>query len=708
MPAPENHMPENDTPENTETSENPENRTESPEHQIGTTETAEATDAVQEAQEAPFADSVVAEEAPETTFADLGLPSDLLRAVEDLGFVHPTAIQAAAIPELLQGRDVVGLAQTGTGKTAAFGLALLANLNPDVEAVQALVLAPTRELAVQSADAITDFARRSRDVEVVAVYGGSSYVPQLRALERGAQVVVGTPGRVMDLIERGALDLSQVSTFVLDEADEMLRMGFEEDVETIASGIPDDRRTALFSATMPRAIERVARDHLTDPVRIEVDRPASTVGAITQSFAVVPFRHKNGALSRVLATREADAALVFVRTKSTAEEVALDLAARGIQAAALSGDVAQRDRERLVERLRGGSLDVLVATDVAARGLDVERIGLVVNYDVPREPDTYVHRIGRTGRAGRTGAALTFFTPRERGQLQRIERTTGAKLEEIAIPTPVQVSAHRSSQLIDEARERQERGRLHVYLDALREKFGEEPEVGEVLGLAAALLAVQVGDEGPAPRRDRDQERSTTERRPRLRREEQVDEDGEFLGARFDGGYAPKERGRDAGGSRRPRIAGETGTKYRIDVGHRDGVQPGAIVGALTGESSLRGADIGRIQIFPSFSLVDIDAPVDEEMRRKLGAAMVAGRALRLRVDEGPGAGKRDHREFRDRDERPRGNFRPKGKFATRDRDERGGRGGYRGREGRFEDRGGRGYLGRRDERGGYRGRDRG
>ena len=649
----------------------------------------------------PGATATATDDSP--TFAGLGLPPDLLRAVEDLGFTTPTDIQAAAIPVLLRGRDVVGVAQTGTGKTAAFGLALLADVDPHLEAVQALVLAPTRELALQSADAITDFARRSRDVEVVAVYGGSSYVPQIRALQRGAQVVVGTPGRVMDLIERGSLKLGQVRHFVLDEADEMLRMGFAEDVEQIASSLPDERRTALFSATMPRAIKEVADRHLTDPVRVEISRPASTVASVHQTFAVVPFRHKNGALSRVLATRTADAALVFVRTKSTAEDVALDLAARGIQSAALSGDVAQRERERLVERLRNGSLDVLVATDVAARGLDVERIGLVVNYDVPRETDAYVHRIGRTGRAGRTGTALTFLTPRERSQLVRIERATGARLEEVPIPSPAEVSAHRTRGLLARAAERQARGRLGVYLTALREHLGEEPEVGDVLGLAAAALAVQVGDEGPAPRdrddapahRDRD-DAPAREQRPRVRREETVDEDGEFVAARFDGGYIPKERGprRGESGPRRPRIAGEQGVRYRVDVGHKDGVQPGAIVGAITGESHLRGADVGRIQIFPSFSLVDISADVDEATRSKLGRAVVAGRALRLRVDEGPGTSARKP----PRSDEPRTPYRGKGRVARREDSE----GGYRGRDDR---RGG--YQGRREEgRAPYRGRD--
>ena len=412
------------------------------------------------------------EDADTVTFASLGLPEEILAAVTDMGFRVPTPIQAAAIPPLLELRDVVGIAQTGTGKTAAFGLPLLAIVDADERDVQALVLAPTRELAMQSAQAIEDFAARTARLDVVPVYGGSPYGPQIGALKRGAQVVVGTPGRVIDLIEKGALDLSNVRMLVLDEADEMLRMGFAEDVETIASSAPDDRLTALFSATMPAAIEKVAREHLKDPVKVAVSTESSTVDTIHQTYAVVPYKHKIGALSRVLATRaqhikegqeEADAAIVFVRTRADVEEVSLELSSRGFRAAGISGDVAQTERERMVERLKNGSLDVLVATDVAARGLDVERISLVVNFDVPREPEAYVHRIGRTGRAGREGRALTFFTPREHGRLRRIEKLTGTEMEEVEIPSPAAVSEFRASRLLEGLSARIERGRLDMY-----------------------------------------------------------------------------------------------------------------------------------------------------------------------------------------------------------------------------------------------------
>ena len=536
--------------------------------------------------------STAPENATEMTFADLGLPDDLLAAITQMGYEVPTPIQAEAIPALLELHDVVGIAQTGTGKTAAFGLPLLAVIDSDERHVQALVLAPTRELAMQSAQAISDFASHSRDIDVVPVYGGSAYGPQIGALKRGAQVVVGTPGRVIDLIEKGALDLSQVSMLVLDEADEMLRMGFAEDVETITSSVPSDRLTALFSATMPAAIEKIAQTHLKDPLKIAVSEESSTVDTIHQTYAVVPYKHKIGALSRVLATRaqhqsneESDAAIVFVRTRLDVEEISLELNSRGFKAAGISGDVAQTERERMVERLKNGSLDVLVATDVAARGLDVERIGLVVNFDVPREAEAYVHRIGRTGRAGRQGRSLTFFTPREHSRLRKIEKLTGTQMEEVEIPSPAAVSQFRASRILDSIGERIEKGRLDLYRTLL---------------------------------------------------EEELDESGEFARASFEGG---RDRERPLKGrktSTTPRHAVGTGTRYRIEVGKKDRVKPGAIVGAITGEGGISGADIGHIDIYPTFSLVEIHTDLSADSMTRISKAHVSGRALRIRVDEGP------------------------------------------------------------------------
>ncbi|WP_366179922.1 DEAD/DEAH box helicase [Actinomyces timonensis] len=622
----------------------------------------------------------------EATFSDLGLPADLLKAVTDMGYTTPTPIQREAIPVLLDGRDVVGVAQTGTGKTAAFGLPLLDAVDARDGEVQALVLAPTRELALQSADAITEMASRSRGLDVVAVYGGAPYGPQIGALKSGAQVVVGTPGRVIDLIDKGALVLDAVKYFVLDEADEMLRMGFAEDVETIAASLPSDRRTALFSATMPPAIERVAAEHLVDPARIEVSRQSSTVDTVHQTYAVVPFRHKIGAVSRVLAVTEAQAAIVFVRTKSTAEDVAIELAGRGIQAAAISGDVPQRERERLVERLRAGTLDVLVATDVAARGLDVDRIGLVVNFDVPREAEAYVHRIGRTGRAGRHGEAVTFLTPKEKSKLRQIERLTGTRLEEITLPSPADVSAHRARKLLAKAAARHERGRLGMYTPLIA---GTTADLGiDAEELAATLLALAVGDEGPQRRHDDDRPR-----RGRERRKVSVDDEGAFVSASFEGGRESRRRERPEGkpgasrGGRREHEG--PGTVYRIEVGHRDRVMPGAIVGALANEGGISGSDIGKIDILQSFSLVTIHAPLSEDQLEAVRHATFSGRELRIRPDEGPGHGWSGPNDRRRRGERD-------------DRGFRGGRGDRGGN--RWEDRGDRGYRGRYDDRrGGYR-----
>jgi len=585
------------------------------------------------------------------TFADLGLPQELLDAVTRMGFVTPTPIQAEAIPALLDGRDVVGIAQTGTGKTAAFGLPLLTWIDAAERDVQALVLAPTRELALQSAQAMDDFAQRSRDVDIVAVYGGSPYGPQLGALRRGAQVVVGTPGRIIDLIERGALDLSHVRMLVLDEADEMLRMGFAEDVETIASSVPKERLTALFSATMPAQIERVANTHLTDPVKIAVSEESSTVDTIHQTYAVVPFPAKSAALARVLATRDADAVLVFVRTRSDVEDVSLDMANRGFRAAGISGDVAQKERERMVERLRDGTLDVLVATDVAARGLDVERIGLVVNFDVPREAEAYVHRIGRTGRAGRAGRSLTFFTPREQYRLRKIERLTGTPMEEVRIPSPDEVAQFRARRVLDGVPARAA-GPLEPY-HALIAELHEASDLS-IDDIAAALLARAVGDEGGAARPSRAPE----ERRGhgRQRNEEIRDDNGAFLHAFFEG-HRDKERGRGgrerdgetrpdregrgrrAGGSRP--VGSGSGHRYRVEVGKKDGVRPGAIVGAITGEGGVVGKDVGRIDIYPTFSLVEIAGELSEDAASRIAHARVSGRALKIREDRGPRAGDR-------------------------------------------------------------------
>ncbi len=539
-----------------------------------------------------------------------------MRAIDAMGFATPTDIQRSAIPALLSGRDVVGIAQTGTGKTAAFGLPLLSHVDGNVRGVQSLVLTPTRELAIQVAEAIASFAVNT-NIEVVAVYGGASYVPQLRALKSGAQVVVGTPGRVMDMIERGALTLNSLKVFVLDEADEMLSMGFAEDIETIATSLPAERLTALFSATMPSSIARVAATHLRDPLRIEVTPSASPVSTIEQSYAVVPFRFKTDALARVLAVWREEGAIVFVRTRAAAEEVATELMERGVSASPISGDVAQGEREKIIGRLRAGALDVLVATDVAARGLDVERIGLVVNFDVPREPDAYVHRIGRTGRAGRSGRALTFFTPKEFPLLRSIEKHTKTSLSEAAIPSPADVLNHEIAQAL---------GRLPVGdLSLFREAVAAME--AEPIDVAAALLAASVKSAPVEPRTS-----------GRARREEDFDPSGRFLSAQFEpsGRTNPNKTqrvGAPRGASRSHKGAVH---RYRVEVGHKDRVKPGAIVGALTGDGRMDGSEIGKIDIYPSFALVELYSEPSDDQVRRLQNTRVSGRALRIQPDRGP------------------------------------------------------------------------
>ncbi|MDN5820939.1 MAG: DEAD/DEAH box helicase [Brachybacterium sp.] len=595
--------------------------------------------------EAAQADAAPVEpEAPAgPSFDDIALPASLRRAVDELGFTIPSAIQTQAIPPLLEGRDVIGVAQTGTGKTAAFGLPLLAAIDPSRREVQALVLAPTRELAMQVADAIASFATSIGGLDVVALYGGSPYGPQERALARGAQVVVGTPGRVMDHMRRTNLRLDTIRFAVLDEADEMLRMGFAEDVEEILSHSPASRQVALFSATMPSAIQRVAQTHMKDPVRVRVSAASSTVKSVTQTYAVVPFRHRTGALARVLATSKAEAAIVFVRTRAAAEEVGTALLSRGLIAASISGDVPQKEREKIVERLRDGSLQVLVATDVAARGLDVERIGLVVNFDVPKEAESYVHRIGRTGRAGRSGEALTFIGPHERRALKNIERATKQTLAEADIPSPRDVSKHRLAEQLTKLPERIERGRLDLYRELIGE-FVAEHDL-DPLELAAALGAMSVGDEGPgAP-----------------------SEEEEFTGSKLSG----DDRRSSERGPRGDAPSTERGyTSYKVGVGHTHGARPPGIVGAITGEGGLHGKDIGKIQIFPNFALVQIRGSLSPEQMERISRAKVGGRELRIGPDHGPRGGKGPRRDgerpFR-RDDRPRHDDRS-GRFDSKRR----------------------------------------
>ncbi|HEY5879806.1 MAG TPA: DEAD/DEAH box helicase [Nakamurella sp.] len=583
-------------------------------------------------------------DAAEPGFTDLGLPPELLRAVTDLGFRTPTAIQAAAIPALLSGRDITGVAQTGTGKTAAFGLPLLAAIDP-TPGVQSLVLCPTRELAVQVADAISSFASSMPDISVIAVYGGTGFLPQRAALRAGAQVVVGTPGRIIDHLERGTLDLSGLRFLVLDEADEMLRMGFAEDVDRILSDAPNARQTALFSATMPPPIRSIAAKHMTDPVDIAVSRQSSTVDAVRQIYAVVPFRDKVDAVTRFLQVTEGDAAIVFVRTKEACDQVGTDLIARGVSAAVMNGDVPQKEREKIIERLRDGRLDVLVATDVAARGLDVDRIDLVVNFDAPGEPEAYVHRIGRTGRAGRTGTALTFFTPREMGRLRAIERATRGTLEQIVPPTPDEVAAHKAATVLRRALARLDVGRLSGPNRMVRDLLAEHDVTAEEL--AAALLALAAGDDGAEPEPVPEPASFERDRKTKVRSASAADRTGR---------------------SRAP-----FGRRYRVAVGHRDGVRPAGIVGAITGEGGVNGKDLGRIDIYDSFSTVEIAADLTPAALGRISNARVSGRTLRIEPDRDDQQGRRPWAGQRD-------SHGPRRDGHAHDHDHRGGRAGRSGR----------------------------
>ena len=433
-------------------------------------------------------------EAPQQTFSDLGLSPEVLKALSDVGYETPSQIQAQTIPPLLEGRHVVGLAQTGTGKTAAFALPILSQLDFSQKTPQALVLAPTRELALQVSEAFEKYAAHMKGVRVLPIYGGQGYGVQLSALRRGVHVVVGTPGRIMDHLEKGTLDLSELRFLVLDEADEMLKMGFAEDVETILADTPDGKHVALFSATMPAQIRRISKKYLDNPVEITVKNKTSTVSSITQRYLIVSYPQKVDALTRILEVENFEGMIVFVRTKNETETLAEKLRARGYSAMAINGDVAQVQRERTINQLKAGKLDILVATDVAARGLDVERISHVVNYDIPTDTESYVHRIGRTGRAGRTGDSIAFVTPRERHLLRAIEKATRQPLTQMQLPTVDDVNATRLSRFdeqITQALTQPER--IDFFRDVVSH-YVSEHDVPEV-DVAAALAAVMHGEQ---------------------------------------------------------------------------------------------------------------------------------------------------------------------------------------------------------------------
>ncbi|MEP8959293.1 DEAD/DEAH family ATP-dependent RNA helicase [Enterobacter mori] len=562
----------------------------------------------------------------ETTFADLGLKAPILEALNDLGYEKPSPIQAECIPHLLSGRDVLGMAQTGSGKTAAFSLPLLNNIDPDLRAPQILVLAPTRELAVQVAEAMTEFSKHMRGVNVVALYGGQRYDVQLRALRQGPQIVVGTPGRLLDHLKRGTLDLSKLSGLVLDEADEMLRMGFIEDVETIMAQIPEGHQTALFSATMPEAIRRITRRFMKEPQEVRIQSSVTTRPDISQSYWSVYGMRKNEALVRFLEAEDFDAAIIFVRTKNTTLEVAEALERSGYNSAALNGDMNQALREQTLERLKDGRLDILIATDVAARGLDVERISLVVNYDIPMDSESYVHRIGRTGRAGRAGRALLFVENRERRLLRNIERTMKLTIPEADLPNADLLGKRRLEKFAAKVQQQLESSDLDQYRALLSQiQPTAEGEELDMETLAAALLKMAQGERSlivppDAPMRPKREFRDRDDRFERR-------------GDRNDRG--PRGDRPERGGEDRPRRerrdAGEM-ELYRIEVGRDDGVEVRHIVGAIANEGDISSRYIGNIKLFGTHSTIELPKGMPGEVLQHFTRTRILNKPMNMQL----------------------------------------------------------------------------
>ena len=531
-------------------------------------------------------------------FTALGLADPLLASLRDVGYESPTPIQAKTIPALLAGRDVMGQAQTGTGKTAAFALPLLARLHIDRRQVQALVLTPTRELSIQVAEAIHTYAKHLGAVRVLPVYGGQSMQLQLHRLAAGVHVVVGTPGRVMDHLRRGTLDLAGVTMVVLDEADEMLRMGFLEDVEWILGHAPAERQTALFSATIPREIRRIAERHLRDPLTIEIEHATRTVAGVEQRYVNVSERQKLEALTRILEAEPSDATLVFVRTKTGAAELGERLEARGYAAEAMHGDMSQAQREAVIRRLRAGQVELVVATDVAARGLDVERISRVVNYDVPYDPESYLHRIGRTGRAGRGGSAVLFVTPREQRLMREIERFTRQRITPMKLPTAADVAARRTELFKDRLRKTLAEGDLELYL-SLVEELAEEGGF-EMAEIAAAAARLARGDK-------------------------------------------PLDVAIEAALDEVPAASDGT-VRLFVNAGRADGIRPADIVGAIANEAGVPGQAIGGIDIYDRVTFVEIPLAYRDRVLASMAGVTMRGRPVDVRVASATG----------DRAERPR------------------------------------------------------
>ncbi len=565
------------------------------------------------------------ENAAEPKFGDLNLAPGVLRALEGVGYEHPTPIQARTIPPLLAGRDVLGQAQTGTGKTAAFALPLLSRIDPERRTPQVLVLTPTRELAIQVAEAFQRYAAHLPALHVLPMYGGQSLSIQCRQLQRGAQVVVGTPGRVMDHLRRGTLKFDHLAAVVLDEADEMLRMGFVEDVEHILGQTPTGRQLALFSATMPKAVQGIARRHLTDPAEIRLENRSATAANVRQRLWMVSGTHKLDALTRILEVETFDAMIVFVRTKVATADLAERLSARGFDAAAINGDLAQPQRERLIADLRSGALDILVATDVAARGLDVDRVSHVVNFDVPYDTEAYVHRIGRTGRAGRTGEAILFVAPRERYLLKAIERTTGHRIETMELPSHETVKDVRVRRFFDgitrtlgDDNGAEELAELVELMQRYQREHGEDP-----IRIAAALARQSAAGAAVTVKPRQARRATASSAQPKKGPATAAS------AAPVTPSSAPQTRPRP----RKERPARETDAEtelFRVEVGRSHGAGPGNIVGAIINEAGVSRRYVGKVDIADEHSTVELPVGMPREIFVHLKKVRVAGRPLKI------------------------------------------------------------------------------
>ncbi|MDP7008602.1 MAG: DEAD/DEAH box helicase [Phycisphaerales bacterium] len=554
---------------------------------------------------------------PEPTFQSLGLAKKVLAVIQDVGYEIPSAIQTAAIPPLLKGRDILGQAQTGSGKTAAFALPLLSNMNVKNRSVQILVLTPTRELAIQVAEAFQKYASHLKGFHIVPIYGGQDYRVQFRALDRGVHVVVGTPGRVMDHMRKGSIKLTDLQCLVLDEADEMLRMGFIDDVEWVLEQIPTDHQTALFSATMPKQIEKIAKKYLVEPALIQIEDKTSTVETVRQRYWMVSGLHKLDALTRILEVEDTDGIIIFVRTKMMTTALAEKLEARGFAAEALNGDMPQKLRELTVNKLKNGKLDVLIATDVAARGLDVPRISHVINYDVPYDSESYVHRIGRTARAGREGDAILFISPREKRLLRSIEKATRQKIERMDLPSHSSVNDARVEKFKQRITDTLANGENNALFAEIIESYAIEHDVPPV-EIAVALASMAQGDSPLVldkneknrfeqfdrgdrnDRGDRRGRREKSERRDRKERKKKSD---------------PITQGME---------------RFHISVGKAHGVKPASIVAAIGDVAGLTDKDIGRIELHDQFSFIELPYGMPQDVFRELKGVKVSGQKLQI------------------------------------------------------------------------------